>query len=106
MRSPESSDDRGAIGPSSAGPHAIRKTKDLLNTFSHQALCAGRQLAERPATTEECRGETAAFFENGNRRGSLIVGRDTESLLFFQNCTILTETGMFRCARTAGGIGF
>ena len=47
------------------GPHAIEKTKDLLNTFSHQALSVEQAAQESaaPRLTEECREGLAAFFE-------------------------------------------
>lgn len=47
------------------GPHAIEKTKELLNTFSHQALSVEQaaQASAAPRLTEECREGLAAFFE-------------------------------------------
>jgi methylglutaconyl-CoA hydratase len=47
------------------GPHAIEKTKDLLNIFSHQALSVEQAAQESaaPRLTEECREGLAAFFE-------------------------------------------
>ena len=60
------------------GPHAIEKTKDLLNTFSHQALSVEQAAQESaaPRLTEECREGLAAFFEK--RQPPWIVG-DRES---------------------------
>ena len=57
------------------GPHAIRKTKDLLNTFSHQALSVEQAARESaaPRLTEECREGLAAFFEK--RQPPWIVSR-------------------------------
>jgi methylglutaconyl-CoA hydratase len=46
------------------GPQAIEKTKELLQTFSHQALSVEQaaQASAAPRLTEECRGGLAAFF--------------------------------------------
>ena len=57
------------------GPNAIEKTKDLLNTFSHQALSVEQAAQESaaPRLTEECREGLAAFFEK--RQPPWIVGK-------------------------------